>query len=338
MTLNRKYINLDERIFLAGASGMVGSSICNVLRKSGYGDKRTKGEILTPSRDKLDLLDTEAVFSWFKLNKPTIVILAAAKVGGIYANSNYPADFIFQNLKIQNNVIEASWKNGIKRFLFLGSSCIYPKYAQQPIKEESLLSGPLEATNEWYALAKISGIKLCQALRKQYDFDSIALMPTNLYGTGDNYHPENSHVMASLIRKFCYAVSNSKQKVTCWGTGKVLREFMHVEDLARAVVFALESWDPKAKDSPKEDNNKPLTYLNVGTGKDVTIEHLARKISIKTGFKGEIIWDKSYPDGTPRKLLNVERIHNMGWEPIIDLDQGISRTIKEFKKMNFKIN
>ena len=329
---NKNLVNFSERIFVAGASGMVGSSVCRMLNLAGYGNEAFQGKILAPLRNELDLLDTECVNSWFKSKKPTVVILAAAKVGGIYANATYPADFIFENLKIQNNVIEASWRNGVKRLIFLGSSCIYPKHAKQPIDEGSLLTGPLEPTNEWYAISKISGIKLCQALRKQYGFDAISLMPTNLYGPGDNYHEKNSHVMASLIKKFCSAVKFSEKEVLCWGTGNVFREFMHVDDLARAIIFALERWDPDAPDAPTDKNNNPYTLINVGTGKDISIKDLASKISEKVGFEGKIIWDENMPDGTPRKVLNIQKIKNLGWEPIIDLEDGLNKTIREFKK------
>lgn len=240
-----KKILLNEKIFIAGATGMAGSAICKALFRKGYGHKNG-GVILTTTRKELDLLDSNAVKLWFEVNKPTVVIIAAAKVGGIMANSSYPTQFILDNLKIQNNLIENSWLTGVKRLLFLGSSCIYPKFANQPIKEESLLSGQLEETNQWYGIAKISGIKLCEALRKQYNFDAISLMPTNLYGPGDNYHPQNSHVMASFIRKFYEASINSLPSVTCWGTGSPLREFLHVDDLGDAVVFALENWDPNS--------------------------------------------------------------------------------------------
>ena len=333
-----KRIDLSEKIFIAGASGMVGSSVYRILKSSGYGSKIYNGKILNPSRKELNLLDTDAVKKWFISNKPSVVILAAAKVGGISANTTYPADFLFENLKIQTNVIEASWENGVKRFLFLGSSCIYPKYAEQPIKESSLLAGPLEATNEWYAIAKIAGIKLCQSLRKQYDFDAISLMPTNLYGTGDNYHPINSHVMPALIRKFCNAVKSSSREVICWGTGNALREFMHVDDLGRAILFVLENWDPNNPISPLDNNNEPITFLNVGTGKDITIKELALKISDKVGFKGSIVWDQTKPDGTPRKVLNIDKIKSIGWEPKISLDDGISRTINEFLAIKGKMN
>ena len=323
-------INFGERIFVAGASGRVGSSVCRELFNRGYGNKANGGEIFAPSRNKLNLLDTEDVNNWFKVNKPTIVILAAAKVGGIYANSNYPADFIFENLKIQTNVIEASWRNAVKRLVFLGSSCIYPKFAEQPIKEESLLTGQLESTNEWYAIAKISGIKLCQALRKQYGFDAISLMPTNLYGTGDNYHPLNSHVVPALIRKFSEAVKYSKKEVICWGSGNSLREFMHVDDLSRAILFVLENWNNFNKEKTNDDDNFYKYIINIGSGQEISIKELAKIISRLTSFKGRIEWDISKPNGTPRKILDSRKIRDLGWEPLIELNDGIKKTIEEF--------
>ena len=328
----KKYISLSERIFIAGASGMVGSAIYRQLLKAGYGDIKNQGIIFTPSRKELDLLDAESVKKWFAKNKPTIVILAAAKVGGIISNTNFPADFILENLKIQTNIIDTAWSSGSKRLLFLGSSCIYPKFAIQPIKEEYLLTSSLEPTNEWYAIAKIAGIKLCQSLRQQYDFDAISLMPTNLYGPGDNYHPTNSHVFASLISKFFIAKQNSLDEVVCWGSGSPLREFMHVDDLGRAVLFALENWNPKSSNAPFDKNNNPLSFINVGTGKDISILDLANKIAKIIDYKGKIIWDKNKPDGTPRKLLDIEKINSLGWYAKIDLDEGIRRTIKEFSK------
>tara|TARA_Y100001978_G_scaffold198535_1_gene211140 strand:- start:54 stop:1058 length:1005 start_codon:yes stop_codon:yes gene_type:complete len=330
-----KLINPNEIIYLAGSSGMVGRSLLRLLKESSYGLEKYGGKLLTPSRKELDLLNTEEVNNWFDKNKPSIVILAAAKVGGIYANANFPADFLYENLKIQMNVIEAAWKNRVKRFLFLGSSCIYPKYARQPIEEESLLTKSLESTNEWYAISKISGIKLLQALRKQYNFDAISLMPTNLYGTGDNYHPTNSHVIASLINKFCNAVKFSEREVVCWGTGNVLREFLHVDDLSRAILFALENWDPSSVGAPAYINNEPYTFLNVGSGEEIYIKDLSEMIAKKVGFKGKIIWDQTKPDGTPRKLLNIEKIREMGWGHKISLDEGLNRTIKEFQDNNF---
>ncbi len=332
MSKGRKKININEKIFVAGSNGMVGKSITNLLKKKGYGSKDSGGLILTPSRSELNLIDNEMVMRWFESNRPTVVIMAAAKVGGIFANYKYPADFLIDNLRIQTNVIENAWKFGVKRLLFLGSSCIYPKFARQPIKEEELLNGRLESTNEPYAIAKIAGIKLCQALRRQYNFDAISLMPTNLYGPGDNYHLTNSHVFASLIYKFCHAEKNALEKVVCWGTGSPFREFMHVDDLARAILFLLENWDPfNFSDSTENEKDYPLDFINVGTGKDISIFDLAKKIARFSNFKGEVIWDKSKPDGTPRKVLDISRIKNMGWEPSISLDEGIIRTINEYR-------
>ncbi len=326
-----KKILFSDKIFIAGGSGMAGSAIVRMLDKAGYGKSINKGIILHPTRDQLDLLDLESVKRWFALNKPTIVILAAAKVGGIVANSTNPASFLLDNIKIQTNVIESAWEFGAKRLLFLGSSCIYPKFANQPIREEALLGGTLEATNEWYAIAKISGIKLCEALRIQYGFDAISLMPTNLYGPNDNYHQTQSHVMAALIRKFCDAVQNSSKFVTCWGSGSPLREFLHVDDLGKAVVFALENWDPDSKKAPISEFGLPLTYLNVGTGLDISIKKLAEKIAKITGFEGDILWDKSKPDGTPKKQLDVSRLQKMGWTSSIDLDKGIKETVSNYR-------
>lgn len=333
--MNNK-IELKDKILVAGSSGMVGASICNKLREKGYGDFNKGGVIFSPNRNNLNLLDYSSVNNWFKKNKPDIVILAAAKVGGIKANSCYPADFILENLKIQTNVIESAWRNKVKRFLFLGSSCIYPKYAHQPIKEEYLLNGILEPTNEYYAIAKISGIKLCESLRKQYNFDAISLMPTNLYGPGDNYHPENSHVMASLIKKFSEAKNNSKPYVTCWGTGNPLREFLHVHDLSDACLFLLEKWNPSSLNAPRDNNKNKLYHLNIGTGKEISIKELALKIANLINYKGKIIWDRTKPDGTLRKRLDTSKINQMGWFPKIDLDKGIKSTIYEFNKEIFK--
>ena len=317
-------IDQQDKIFIAGSNGMVGSSIVRLLKKKGY-----EKNLLIPSRDELNLLDISSVRKWFDMHKPNIVILAAARVGGILANSKYPANFILDNLKIQTNVIESSWNYGTKRLLFLGSSCIYPKYAYQPIKEEYLLSGELENTNEYYAIAKIAGLKLCESLRIQYGFDAISLMPTNLYGPNDNYHSENSHVIASLIKKFLIAKSQKLNSVTCWGSGKVLREFMHVDDLAEAIFFCLNNWHPGLKNSPLDKNGNFLFHLNVGTGKDISIKELAFKIAKITKFEGQIIWDQTRPDGTPKKQLDVKKINELGWEAKIDLDTGIKKTIRQ---------
>jgi GDP-L-fucose synthase len=278
--------------------------------------------LLTATRSELDLLDPVAVSEWFAVSNPDVVILAAAKVGGIHANASYPADFLLDNLKIQNHVIETAWRSGVRRLLFLGSSCIYPKFAEQPIQEEALLAGPLEPTNAWYAIAKIAGIKLCEALRQQHGFDAISLMPTNLYGPGDNYHPTNSHVMAALIRRFHEAKESKASSVTCWGTGTPLREFLHVDDLGEACVFALENWSPGLDE---------LQYLNVGTGVDLTIRELAEAVAVATGFQGEIQWDSSKPDGTPRKLLDVSKLGAMGWRAAIPLAEGLGKTYEAFK-------
>ena len=328
----KKKIALNEKILIAGANGLAGSAIYRKLLKSNYGKKEFGGLIFTPSRKQLNLLNYSETEDWFREHKPTVVIVAAAKVGGILDNYTKPADYILENLKIQTNIIEISWKHNIKRLLFLGSSCIYPKFAKQPIDESELLTGKLEITNESYAIAKIAGIKLCEKLRRQYNFDAISLMPTNLYGPGDNYDFETSHVMAALIRKFTEAAFFNKKEVTCWGSGEPSREFMHVDDLGDASIFALENWDPDSSDSPIDSDGNPLNHLNVGTGKDISIKDLTTKISKSCQFKGEIIWDRSKPDGTKRKLLNVQRINALGWKSFINIDEGISSTIADFKK------
>ena len=326
-----KKISLKDNIFIAGANGMAGNAIYRAFKNAGYGDKKYGGKLLIPSRNDLNLLKKDDLHDWFNLNKPDVVILAAARVGGILANSLSPADFLLDNVKIQTNVIEAAWKFKCKRLLFLGSSCIYPKFAAQPIDESSLLSGQLEKTNEFYAIAKISGIKLCEALRIQYNFDAISLMPTNLYGPKHNYDVKTSHVFPALIRKFYEAKINSLPSVTCWGTGNPLREFMHVDDLGDASLFVLENWDPNDITSPKDKENKPLTYLNVGTGIDIKISDLAEKIAKVLNYKGEIIWDIEKPDGTPKKQLDISKIIELGWKPKITLEDGIKNTIESFK-------
>ena len=323
----KRIIEKNERIFIAGSEGMVGSSIKRTLLKNHFYQANKLSNLLTPSRSELDLLDNTSVKNWFRKEKPTIVILAAAKVGGIHANSRYPTEFLLENIKIQSNVIEAALSERVRRLLFLGSSCIYPKYAIQPIKEEELLNGYLEETNESYAIAKITGIKLCEALRKQYNFDAISLMPTNLYGPNDNYHPLNSHVVPSLIRKFSIAKRDDLSSVTCWGTGKVRRELMHVDDLAEAAIFCLENWFPSEVDAPKDNAGNPLNYLNVGTGIDISIKELAKKIASIVKFKGEILWNKNMPDGTPRKILDISRLTKLGWESKINLTSGLANTI-----------
>ncbi len=284
-----------DRIVVAGHRGMAGSAICRALERAGY------HQLLTASRSELDLLDGPAVEAWFAKHQPTVVMLAAAKVGGIAANSSYQADFLLENLKIQTHVIETAWRSGVRRLLFLGSSCIYPKFSEQPIREEALLSGALEPTNEWYA---------------------ISLMPTNLYGPGDNYHPTNSHVLPALIRRFHEAAEANAPSVTCWGTGSPLREFLHVDDLGEACVFALEHWSP----APGE-----LTYLNVGTGVDLSIRELAEAVATATGYQGAIEWDSSKPDGTPKKQLDVSRLKALGWSAHTPLAQGLASTVAEFR-------
>ncbi|MEY2644561.1 MAG: hypothetical protein RLZZ611_1210 [Cyanobacteriota bacterium] len=306
-----------DRIFVAGHRGMAGSAICRALQRAGY------GQILIASREELDLLDGAAVERWFADHRPTVVVLAAAKVGGIQANSSYPADFLLENLKIQTHVIETAWRSGVRRLLFLGSSCIYPKFAEQPIREEALLTGALEPTNAWYAIAKITGIKLCEALRRQHGFDAISLMPTNLYGPGDNYHPTNSHVLPALIRRLHEAAEANAPSLTCWGTGTPLREFLHVDDLGEACVFTLERWQP----APEE-----LQFLNVGTGVDLTIRELAEAVAAATGYQGEIYWDASKPDGTPKKQLDVSRLAALGWSARIPLAEGLASTVALFRQ------
>ena len=320
-----KLINKEEKIFIAGASGMVGSAIKRKLNHYGYKNLKC------PDRSQLDLANSELVLDWFKQNKPNIIILAAARVGGIHANNSYPVNFLLENIKIQTNVIESAWKTNANRLLFLGSSCIYPKYSRQPIQEEELLNGALEKTNEWYALAKITGIKLCQALRKQYGFDAISLMPTNLYGPGDNYNQLNSHVLPALIDRFHTHKINNKKFIECWGSGEPKREFMHVDDLAEASIFALENWDPNKSNAPLNNSGESLNWLNVGTGKEISIKDLAAMIADITSYKGEIIWNKDKPDGTFRKLLNVSKINNLGWSSQINLFDGLKKTYENYK-------
>ncbi len=308
--------NHDDSFYVAGHKGMAGSAICRALLKNGY------KKILKASREELNLEDGNQVEEWMTRNKPNIVIIAAARVGGIHANNQFPVDFLLSNLKIQNNLIESSFKNNVKRLLFLGSSCIYPKYANQPIKEESLLTGLLEPTNESYAIAKIAGLKLCSSYKKQYGFDAISLMPTNLYGPGDNYNQNNSHVLPAFIRRFHEAKEKNLTTVKCWGSGKARREFLHVDDLGQACIFALEKWKPS-----KED----IQYLNVGTGVDLTIKELAEVTAKTCGYNGKIEWDTTKPDGTPKKQLDVTLIQKLGWTHKIKLEDGLIETVKEFK-------
>ena len=310
-------ISENDSIYVAGHKGLAGSAICRALRKFGYKN------IITVSRKELDLRNQIKVKKWFKENSPDIVILAAAKVGGIFANSTYPYDFIIENIQIQTNVIESAFQNSVKRLLFLSSSCAYPQKCSQPIREEYLLSNYLEKTNEKYALAKIVGMKFCEALRKQKEFDAFSLMPTNLYGPNDNYQDNNSHVFAALIKKFVIAEIKNDDQVVCWGDGSPKREFLHVDDLADASVFCLEKFQFDLNNSP---------FLNIGTGKDISILDLAILIKNKVGFKGSILWDKTKPNGTPLKKLDITRIEKLGWKYKISLEEGIEKTIKDFKK------
>ena len=335
----QNYIDKQDSIFVAGHNGMVGQAIIRELKKSGYCNEKVGGKLLTRDRSKLDLTSYQDVISWFKVNKPKIVIIAAAKVGGIYANQEYPYNFLSENIKIAQNLIEAAWKNGAKRLLFLGSSCIYPKNSQLPIREEELLASTLEKTNEAYAIAKITGIKLCEAIRKQHNFDAISLMPTNLYGPGDNYKDEESHVIASLIKKFILAKRNNKNEVKCWGSGNPLREFLHVDDLGCACVKVLEKWNPDDKEAPKGKNKETLNYLNVGSGEEISINDLAEKIAEITNFKGKIIWDSNKPDGTFRKIMDSSRIKLIGWNPKITLNDGLKGVVKDIENaLNDKNN
>lgn len=301
----------ESSIYVAGHRGLAGSAIVRALKRHGH------DRIITRTHAELDLTDQVAVADFFTQAKPTHVILAAAKVGGIHANDTYPAAFIRDNLAIQTNVIHAAWRSGVEKLVFLGSSCIYPKFADQPMREDSLLTGPLEPTNEWYAIAKIAGIKMCQAYRKQYGFDAISLMPTNLYGPGDNFNLENSHVLPALLRKFHDAKRNGSPEVIMWGTGSPKREFLHVDDLGDAVVFLTKTYSDSE-------------IVNVGVGEDISIRELAEMIRDAVGYAGKIVNDTTKPDGTPRKLMDVGRLSRLGWRAKIKLDQGVASTYEWF--------
>tara|TARA_A100001388_G_scaffold109918_1_gene80756 strand:+ start:1620 stop:2624 length:1005 start_codon:yes stop_codon:yes gene_type:complete len=324
------FLDNSRKIYVAGANGMVGSAICRLIESNNF--SKEKKIILKTTRNELDLTNQNHVENWFCKNQPDVVIIAAAKVGGIMANQSYPVQFLLENLKIQNNLIEASYKNGVKRLVFLGSSCIYPKFSEQPIKEEYLLTNSLEETNQCYAIAKIAGLKLCDAYRRQYDFDAISLMPTNLFGPKDNYDSKNSHVMAALIRKFYEAKRNNLEKVVCWGSGNPLREFLYVEDFAEASLFCLNNWFPDQKNSPKDSKGNSLSWLNVGSDYEISIKELAEKISKIIDYRGKIIWDETKPDGTPRKKLDNTNIYKLGWVPKTSLDCGIRKTIKSYEE------
>lgn len=304
-------MDLNSKIYIAGHRGMVGSAIWRKLTDLGYNN------LIGKSSHELDLRNQDAVKSFLLTEKPDVIIDAAATVGGILANNDYPYQFLMDNMLIQNNLISSAHESDINKFVFLGSSCIYPKFSKQPIREEYLLTGELEQTNEWYAIAKISGVKLCEAIRNQYNRDYISLMPTNLYGPNDNFNLKTSHVLPAMIRKFHEAKENNYAEVTLWGDGTPMREFLHVDDLARAVSFAIE-------------NNFSDNLYNVGTGEDIEIIELANLIQKIVGHKGDIIWDSSKPNGTPRKLLDVSKINNLGWKAKIGLEEGVELTYNWF--------
>ena len=304
-------MNLNSKIYIAGHNGMVGSAIWRTLERKGYTN------LVGKSSSALDLRNQAAVKEFINQEKPDVIIDAAARVGGILANNNYPYTFLMENLQIQNNLIDSALQAGIEKFIFLGSSCIYPKLAPQPLKEEYLLTGELEPTNEWYAIAKITGVKACQSIRKQFGKDYVSLMPTNLYGTNDNFDLNTSHVLPAMMRKFHEAKENNHSPVTLWGSGTPMREFLFVDDMAEAVVFALE-------------NKLPHYLYNVGTGEDLTIKELAKTIQKITGHQGEIIWDASKPDGTPRKLMDISKMHELGWKHKVNLEEGIQMTYDWF--------
>lgn len=315
-------ISKSAKIFVAGHRGMVGSAIVRALKAASYSN------IITKTRDELDLTNQSAVRSFYQEEKPDYVFIAAAKVGGIHANNEYPADFIYENLMIECNLIHEAYKSGLKNLLFLGSSCIYPKLAEQPMAEHSLLTGTLEPTNEPYALAKIAGIKLCESYNRQYSTDYRSLMPTNLYGPGDNFHPVNSHVIPALIRKFHTAVKANAANVEVWGTGSAYREFLHVDDLAIACLHIMNL--PKEKLSEKVS---PMnSHINVGTGIDLTIKDLVLLLKKVSGFQGEIVWDTSKPDGTPKKQLDISLIKSLGWEPKVSLEAGLRQAYSWFEQ------
>jgi GDP-L-fucose synthase len=309
-------MNLNDKIFLAGHNGLVGSAILLQLQNQGFKN------LLTKSRNELDLKNQSDVLDFFMHERPDFVILAAAKVGGINANSNFPADFIYDNLMIQSNVINSSYKCNVKKLLFLGSSCIYPKLAIQPMKESSLLTGPLEPTNEPYAIAKIAGIKLCESYNRQFNTDFRSVMPTNLYGPNDNFHPENSHVIPGLIFRFHEALINNLPEVTIWGDGRAKREFLYVDDMAKASLFIL-GLDQKTY---KSNTLETLSHINIGTGKDLSIYELAKTLKEVIGFKGVIKFDKSKPNGPPRKLVDSSSLQKLGWKYNVELLEGLSKT------------
>tara|TARA_A100001011_G_scaffold191418_1_gene200068 strand:+ start:1623 stop:2567 length:945 start_codon:yes stop_codon:yes gene_type:complete len=305
----------NKKIYVAGSEGMVGSAVCRELEKENC-------KVIKTPRSETDLIDKHSIDRWMSANNPDAVIICAAKVGGIMANQTYPVDFLYNNLMMQCNLINSSFEHNVKKLVFLGSSCIYPKFSPQPIKEETLLSGNLERSNEWYAIAKIAGIKLCQAYRKQYNCDFISAMPTNLYGTNDNFDLENSHVIPALIRKCYEAKKNNNDTLAVWGSGNVRREFMHVDDCAKAIIFLLKVFSD-------------TEHINIGTGSDITIKNLVEIIKKIFGYKGNILFDSSKPEGTPQKLLDVSKINKLGWKAKIDLEEGLKKVIGELKEENF---
>ena len=312
-------------IFIAGHGGMVGSAIWRVLQRNGYEN------LVGRSSKELDLTRQKEVEHFFEAESPEYVVIAAARVGGIAANDRYRAQFIYENLQIESNLIHSAYQYGVKKLLFLGSSCIYPKLAPQPIVEESLLTGPLEPTNEPYAIAKIAGIRMCDAYNRQYGTNFIAAMPTNLYGLGDNYHPENAHVLPAFIRRLHEAKVQNLEKVTCWGSGEPLREFLYCDDLAEACLFLLQNVN--SGDIAFEDGSGTRqAHINVGSGQEVSIRELADMVSREVGYQGRIEWDTSKPDGTPRKLMDSSRLHNLGWKPDTQLEEGIARAYRDFLK------
>jgi len=320
-------MNSNDKIYVTGHNGMVGSAIVRKLREKGFIN------IITRSSSELDLTDQKNVHNFLQEEKPDYVVIAAAKVGGIHANDNYPAEFIYQNLMIEANLIHGSYLAGVNNLLFLGSSCIYPKESLQPIKEEYLLSGPLESTNEPYAVAKIAGIKLCESYNRQYGTDYRSIMPTNLYGPNDNFHPENSHVIPALIRKFHEAKVKNKPFVEVWGSGKPMREFLHVDDMAGASIHIMDI-DKKILES---EVDPMLSHINIGTGIDITITDVAQTVKEVVGFCGEIVFNVKMPDGTIRKLLDVSKIENLGWMPTIALKDGLKETYEWFLENNKKL-
>ena len=313
-------MNLEPKIYVAGHRGMVGSAIVRALGKRGLTN------VITRTHAELDLTDQAAVRAFFEQERPDQVYLAAAKVGGIHANNTYPAEFIYQNLMMEANIVHQAWRAGVHKLLFLGSSCIYPKLAPQPMREDALLTGVLEATNEPYAIAKIAGIKLCESYNRQYGTDYRSVMPTNLYGPGDNYHPENSHVIPALIRRFHEAKVGGAEVVTIWGTGTPMREFLYVDDMAEASVHVMEL----DHDTYAANTQPMLSHINVGTGVDLTIRELAEAIGRVVGFPGRIEFDASKPDGTPRKLMDVSRLHALGWQAKVGLEEGLAIAYADF--------